>query len=498
MAIRLGMALVFVPLLAYSAFSFYQGHYSGQSAIARPVPHPTRGSVAELSVDSATYGGNCGAPQGNATHEVILSCNGKEHCKYSIEVNRLGDPIARCAKDFSVSYVCLPETAIFHKSVPAEAGFGSIVDLNCGPRLAESQISDAKAEAANDATNFSKPDGSTATQSESMGSETSPNVTAGGVVATRLDIHSATYGGNCGAPPGNVTRDVESNCGGKSACKYSVDVGRLGDPASKCGKDFTVLYSCVQGGPELRTELPPEAGFGSIADLNCEPLQSESRNSEVKASPKTANISLSGLNIRSATYGGNCGAPRGNATRDVALNCSGKLECKYSVDVQRLGDPVSKCGKDFSVLYSCGINGAELRTEIPPEAGFGSIAELSCGLPQGQSQNGDARAESSAEATPSSSGLSIRWATYGGNCGAPQGNVTRDVVSNCGGRMECTYSVDVQRLGDPVPKCGKDFSVSYSCGINGAQFHREIPPEAGFGSVAELSCASEPTQPKKK
>jgi hypothetical protein len=45
------------------------------------------------------------------------------------------------------------------------------------------------------------------------------------------------------------------------------------------------------------------------------------------------------LQIRTATYGGNCGAPASNATRDVALICNGRQNCSYLVDVERSSPP---------------------------------------------------------------------------------------------------------------------------------------------------------------
>jgi Acyltransferase family len=86
-----------------------------------------------ISVEAATYGGNCGAPADNATQNVAASCDGKENCTYSVDVKRLGDPAPNCSKDFAVSYSCPPELTINHKELPGEAGLGGIVSLNCAP-----------------------------------------------------------------------------------------------------------------------------------------------------------------------------------------------------------------------------------------------------------------------------------------------------------------------------------------------------------------------------
>jgi hypothetical protein len=86
-----------------------------------------------VNIRSATYGGNCGAAQGNATQDLASSCNGKRDCTYKVEVNHLGDPAPKWGKDFVASYSCAPDTTILRKELPAEAGFGGIVNLTCVP-----------------------------------------------------------------------------------------------------------------------------------------------------------------------------------------------------------------------------------------------------------------------------------------------------------------------------------------------------------------------------
>ena len=179
-----------------------------------------------------------------------------------------------------------------------------------------------------------------------------------------------------------------------------------------------------------------------------------------------------GLYIRSATYGGNCGASSGNATGDLTKSCNGNPDCNYVVDVERLRDPAPRCGKDFVVEYSCAPDTALLRKELPAEAGLRSQLRLSCAR---------VRAGCFRRAT-------IRSATYGGNCGAALGNATEDLAgSNCNGSVDCNYVVDVERLRDPAPRCGKDFVVEYSCTPDTALLRKELPAEAGLKSQLELS-----------
>jgi len=81
--------------------------------------------------------------------------------------------------------------------------------------------------------------------------------------------------------------------------------------------------------------------------------------------------------VISATYGGNCGVPRGNVTGHVAGACNGQRVCPYTVHHQIIGDPRAGCPKDFVVRWACG-DGAPRRAGAPPEAGFGTVVVLSC------------------------------------------------------------------------------------------------------------------------
>ena len=77
-------------------------------------------------------------------------------------------------------------------------------------------------------------------------------------------------------------------------------------------------------------------------------------------------------------------------------------------------------------------------------------------------------------------------ATYGGNCRAPYGNVTAVLASQCNGLSRCDYVVDYRIIGDPVPGCAKDYVAQWSCGTVSKSLL--LPPEAGFGSIATLTC----------
>jgi peptidoglycan/LPS O-acetylase OafA/YrhL len=87
---------------------------------------------------------------------------------------------------------------------------------------------------------------------------------------------------------------------------------------------------------------------------------------------------VAGIRVISATYGANCGATRGNATRALIDTCNSQTDCDYRVDVTKLGDPAGGCAKDFTVDYAC-MPGDRLQTaKLAGEAGLGSHAILAC------------------------------------------------------------------------------------------------------------------------
>ena len=95
--------------------------------------------------------------------------------------------------------------------------------------------------------------------------------------------------------------------------------------------------------------------------------------------------------------------------------------------------------------------------------------------------------------TPPGPGILVVGATYGGNCGAQRNNVTEQLASSCNGRDECSYTVDYQVLGDPVPGCVKNYEANWRCGNNPTVRNTRTTAqqgEAGFGVVVSLSCAA--------
>ena len=85
----------------------------------------------------------------------------------------------------------------------------------------------------------------------------------------RMDILSATYGPNCGAPRGNATSHVTRVCNATAKCEYRIDVNVLGDPRPGCVKSFEAEYRCSARGPTQAVSVPGEAGLGTIVTLQC-------------------------------------------------------------------------------------------------------------------------------------------------------------------------------------------------------------------------------------
>ena len=96
-----------------------------------------------------------------------------------------------------------------------------------------------------------------------------------------------------------------------------------------------------------------------------------------KASRSAPRRTEAGMVVTSATYGGNCGAPRGNATGQLARVCNGRTSCDYVIDWQVIGDPKRFCGKNYIAEWRCG-DGRVRSASVPPEAGYQKTISLRC------------------------------------------------------------------------------------------------------------------------
>lgn len=278
-------------------------------------------ALAQIQVAAGSYGVNCGAKSGNKTDHLAKTCNGQMVCRYRVDHTVIGDPAAGCGKTYFAEWRCGKGKEVYRAEAPAEAGFGSVVELSCQQQYSGVGI----------------------------------NVVAG------------TYGANCGAQPGNKTDHLARACNGQSQCKYKIDHTVIGDPAAGCGKTYIAEWRCGSGGQVLRAEAPAEAGFGSVIELGCAQGQSQS--------PPPPG---SGIGVIAATYGGNCRAQAGNKTDALARACNGKPRCDYVIDHQAIGDPAVGCPKDYVAQWQCGQDPNVYSIAVPPEAGFRKVARLVC------------------------------------------------------------------------------------------------------------------------
>jgi len=92
-------------------------------------------SNSEIIIDTATYGSNCGAPNGNANWHILSRCGKTNICKYRIDVRNLGDPVSGCGKDFRVEYRCKNGLVRPPVVIQGESGFGSEAILNCSENI---------------------------------------------------------------------------------------------------------------------------------------------------------------------------------------------------------------------------------------------------------------------------------------------------------------------------------------------------------------------------
>lgn len=81
--------------------------------------------------------------------------------------------------------------------------------------------------------------------------------------------------------------------------------------------------------------------------------------------------------------------------------------------------------------------------------------------------------------------IAIVAGTYGSNCGAPHGNVTRDLAAHCNGLRTCSYPVSM--IAVQSRECRNDYLAEWRCGAH--EFHNAaLAAGAGKGDRLILSC----------
>jgi hypothetical protein len=83
--------------------------------------------------------------------------------------------------------------------------------------------------------------------------------------------------------------------------------------------------------------------------------------------------------------------------------------------------------------------------------------------------------------------ITIVSGTYGGNCGAPHGNLTRELARHCNGRESCDYRMPGVHKGGLTMGCQSDFRAEWHC--EHADFHSAaLSPGAKSGDTLVLGC----------
>lgn len=83
-------------------------------------------------------------------------------------------------------------------------------------------------------------------------------------------------------------------------------------------------------------------------------------------------------------------------------------------------------------------------------------------------------------------------ASYGLNCGtkATAGNVTQAMTQACASKNEtCSFLIDVTKIGDPAPGCGKALVAKWKCGTGRKVHEKQQEPEAN-GQIITIECPS--------
>jgi hypothetical protein len=87
-------------------------------------------------------------------------------------------------------------------------------------------------------------------------------------------------------------------------------------------------------------------------------------------------------------------------------------------------------------------------------------------------------------------GIQVVTATFGENCKAPVGNITRMIGAVCNGHGKCAFQVNPTIIRfDPAPGCDKDLKVSYVCPPLPAERTLASGPGVGLQpDIYEISC----------
>jgi hypothetical protein len=236
------------------------------------------------------------------------------------------------------------------------------------------------------------------------------------------------------------------------------------------------LAGCANGADGVEDGAPPDE-HGSLAGSSAQPEvrrvpTDEANGSQVEASAQALTNACQGPGVQ-LVYGGTSG---------WGFDVSGKDHS----DVIPAAPASGKCGAGHtfsSATVTPGCNVDRLHPEDPTDCR--AVVKLHTNAFSG-GQCDWAICEAPIPATEET--ITVLSATYGLNCGAPMGNQTSTLASYCNNTNSCSYSIDYRRIGDPVPNCAKTYEVRYLCTGSSQARQAYAPPEAGFGSVIQLTC----------
>ncbi len=357
-------------------------------------------SSATIGITKASYGSNCGGNNGgNATEHFKRSCDGQTSCSPRVWPTSSPDPAPNCAKDFVVGFTCGPGTPVEFYRINGEAG-AATPNLKCGEPM---------------------------------------------------QIVSASYGRNVGAPQNNFLARAQSACDGHRFCDFGPGTGFQlfgNDPVPGRQKVFEFSYLC-----------------GSDSALKSVTFAENERVTIACAPGAARAVFATGIRIVSATSGANCadagqGALRNNALSQVTTTCFGRDLCNY-VNTGVVPDPAPGCRKDLDVTYRCGESPEVVSARLAADAG--TTLRLSC-----------------------EPAIKVLSATFGQSCSVPDNNVLTPFRESCHGKRGAC-SVQIGSVGDPAPSCPKNFSATYSCGADPAIKRINFAADA-TNSTAAFSC----------
>ena len=88
-----------------------------------------------------------------------------------------------------------------------------------------------------------------------------------------------------------------------------------------------------------------------------------------------AEIKGNGIQVKSASYGSNCGVNGSDQTSNLSAACDNKNSCSYLIDHTRIGDPAGGCKKQYDYTWCCD---SKCQNAVEPAEASGKTINLRC------------------------------------------------------------------------------------------------------------------------